>query len=35
MVWIAYPTRFYAARKGMTAAMRPDGHVLPFAFRAA
>jgi peptide/nickel transport system substrate-binding protein len=35
MVWIAYPTRFYAARKGMTPAMRPDGHVLPFAFRAA
>jgi peptide/nickel transport system substrate-binding protein len=35
MVWIAYPTRFYAGRKGMTPALRPDGHLIPYAFRAA
>jgi peptide/nickel transport system substrate-binding protein len=35
MVWVAYPTRFYAAKKGLTVALRPDGHVLPYAFRAA
>jgi peptide/nickel transport system substrate-binding protein len=34
MVWIAYPTRFYAGRKGVTPALRPDGHLIPFAFRA-
>jgi peptide/nickel transport system substrate-binding protein len=35
MVWVAYPTRFYAGRKGMTPALRPDGHLIPYAFRAA
>ena len=35
MVWIAYPTRYYAGRKGMTPALRPDGHLIPYAFRAA
>ena len=35
MVWVAYPTRFYAGRKGLTPALRPDGHLIPYAFRAA
>ena len=35
MVWVAYPTRFYSGRKGMTPALRPDGHLVPYAFRAA
>ena len=35
MVWIAYPTRVYAGRKGLTPALRPDGHLIPYAFRAA
>jgi peptide/nickel transport system substrate-binding protein len=35
MVWVAYPTRFYSGRKGMTPALRPDGHLIPYAFRAA
>ena len=35
MVWVAYQTRFYAGRKGLTPALRPDGHLIPYAFRAA
>jgi peptide/nickel transport system substrate-binding protein len=35
MVWIAYHTRYYAGRKGLTPALRPDGHLIPYAFRAA
>ncbi|MDP9257130.1 MAG: ABC transporter substrate-binding protein [Actinomycetota bacterium] len=35
MVWVAYPTKFYAGRKGLTPALRPDGHLIPYAFRAA
>lgn len=33
--WVAWPTAFMAARRGITAPVRPDGSYLPWAFRLA
>lgn len=33
-VWLAWPTNYYAARKGIQMALREDGRILPTAFRA-
>jgi peptide/nickel transport system substrate-binding protein len=33
-VWLAYPTRYFGARKGIQPALRPDGWLLPSAFKA-
>ena len=33
-VWLAWPTRYYAARQGIQAGLRPDARVLSTAFRA-
>ncbi len=32
-VWLAWPTRYYAARQGIQAGLRPDARVLSTAFR--
>jgi peptide/nickel transport system substrate-binding protein len=34
-VWLHWPTVFYAARRGIEPALRPDGRILPWAFRSA
>jgi peptide/nickel transport system substrate-binding protein len=33
-LWVSWPTAFVAVRKGLTAAIRPDGDFLAWAFRA-
>jgi len=35
MVWIAYPTYFSAAAKGINPSLRPDGHRIAYAFTSA
>jgi peptide/nickel transport system substrate-binding protein len=35
MVWIAYPTYYSAAAKGIRPALRPDGHRIAYAFTSA
>jgi peptide/nickel transport system substrate-binding protein len=34
-VWVHWPKVFYAARKEIEPALRPDGRILPWAFRSA
>jgi peptide/nickel transport system substrate-binding protein len=35
MVWVAWPTRHFAFKKGLKPALTPHGRVLPHAFRSA
>jgi peptide/nickel transport system substrate-binding protein len=35
MVWIAYPTDYYAAKKGLRPSIRPDGYLYLWDFRSA
>ena len=33
-VWLGWPTRYFAGRPGIEAALRPDGRIIPTGFRA-
>ncbi len=33
-IWLGWPTNYYAARKGIEPALRPDGRIIPTGFRA-
>jgi hypothetical protein len=35
MVWVAYPTDFYAGKSSLTPSLRPDGNQLWWNFRSA